>query len=103
MNAVLLITKLHEMEAEYRRSHGRFTSMRELENTAGFEEVSTLLANVGPFYEIRFHVESDKYVMEAIQKKPRDPGARRSFYSDESRVIRENWDQTATKDSPPLK
>jgi hypothetical protein len=97
------ILQIQRAESRFRQLHGRFGSLRELGPTNDNLIERGIASGVSSGYRIAIVNRGDAY---AVIARPLNWGrdGRRSFYSDQTGVIRQNWtDRAANQESDVLK
>lgn len=92
--AIREVVEIHRAEEAFHAAHGRFAALQELGRSA----------STGSNYMFEVVPGGEGYVVVAKTRRW-NPDGRRSFFSEESRVIRESWTESwqASRDSPAVR
>lgn len=99
--ALFAIAELVQAEAAHRTQTGRYGRMKDL-TQAGDERLLRLLESSRKAgYLLDLELSEERFVIRGVPEQERrgEPGWQRSFYADESMVVRHSWTQAADEHS----
>lgn len=101
-SALVALERLKRAQASYKTEHHRFGTLDDLVNTSA--ECRDAVARARQRgYDIAVDAEVSRYSVQAVPRA-RAPGSRRSFYLDQTGLVRHSWnEQPAGRDSPELR
>jgi hypothetical protein len=101
--AFLSIQHLHRAQEKFRSQFGRYATLPELGPDGSHLIEQELAEGLSDGYRVTITLPDDGYVIEARPLRWPKYG-RRSFYSDESRIVHQVWtNEPATRESEVLK
>jgi hypothetical protein len=97
------IQTIHQAETQYMSQYGRYATLAELGPKAGDLLPASLAAGDKDGYRFTVHLTLVGYAINAAPKTYNQTG-RRTFYSDQSMSIHQNWTaEPATATSPEMR